>query len=73
MKGAIFPKMFPQVLLGGIKRTFDLNDYKYIVDVARKVGVRFNAVCLCEMDRENVLAKYPRQHNSGKNGIIPGA
>jgi hypothetical protein len=44
----------------GIKRTFDLQDYKYIVDVAKAVGVRIQCLfVLCEMDRENVLAKYP--------------
>jgi len=44
----------------GIKRTFDLNDYKYIVDVAEAVGIRIQCLfVLCEMDRENVLAKYP--------------
>jgi hypothetical protein len=30
----------PGPLRVGIKRTFDLHDYKYIVDVARTVGVR---------------------------------
>ena len=44
----------------GIKRKFDLNDYKYILDVAKAVGVRIQCLfVLGEMDRENVLAKYP--------------
>lgn len=50
----------PGPLRVGIKRTFDLFDYKYIVEVARTVGVRIQCLfVLCEMDRENVLAKYP--------------
>jgi hypothetical protein len=50
----------PGPLRAGIKRTFDLNDYKYIVEVARTVGVRIQCLfVLCEMDRENILAKYP--------------
>ena len=44
----------------GIKRKFDLQDYKYIVKVAEAVGVRIQCLfVLSEMDRENVLAKYP--------------
>jgi len=44
----------------GIKRKFDLNDYKYIVEVAKAAGVRIQCLfVLCEMDRENILAKYP--------------
>jgi len=50
----------PGPVRAGIKRTFDLNDYKCIVDVAKAVGVRIQCLfVLCEMDRENVLAKYP--------------
>lgn len=50
----------PGPIRAGIKRTFDLNDYKCIVDVAKKAGVRIQCLfVLCEMDRENVLAKYP--------------
>jgi hypothetical protein len=50
----------PGPLRVGIKRKFDLNDYKFIVNVAREVGVRVQCLfVLCEMDRENVLAKYP--------------
>jgi len=50
----------PGPIRAGIKRTFDLNDYKYIADVAKEVGVRVQCLfVLCEMDRENVLAKYP--------------
>jgi len=50
----------PGPVRAGIKRTFDLNDYKYIVNVAKEVGARIQCLFnLCEMDRENVLAKYP--------------
>ena len=44
----------------GVKRRFDLNDYKHIVEISRAVGVRIQCLfILSEMDRENVLAKYP--------------
>lgn len=44
----------------GVKRIFDLNDYRYIVQVAEAVNVRIQGLfILSEMDRENVLAKYP--------------
>jgi hypothetical protein len=44
----------------GIKRKFDLNDYIYIVNVAKAINVRIQCLfVLCEMDRYNVLAKYP--------------
>jgi hypothetical protein len=48
----------PGSVRAGIKRTFDLNDYKYIVDVAKAVGVRIQCLfVLCEMDRE-IMAQY---------------
>ncbi len=44
----------------GVKRTFDVNDYRYVVGVAKAAGVRIQGVfILCELDRENVLANYP--------------
>ncbi|WP_224994369.1 hypothetical protein [Cesiribacter sp. SM1] len=44
----------------GVKRKFDLNDYKHIVEVGKKVGARIQCLfILSEMDRENVLAKFP--------------
>ena len=44
----------------GVKRNFDINDYKHIVEVGRAVGVRIQSLfILSEMDRENILAKYP--------------
>ena len=37
-----------------------MNDYKYIVEVGKAVGVRLQCLfILSEMDRENVLVKYP--------------
>ena len=44
----------------GVKRIFDRKDYQAIVDVGKAVGVRVQALfILSEMDRNNVLAKYP--------------
>lgn len=44
----------------GVKRTFDINDYRYIIEVGKAVGVRIQSLfVLGEMDRENALAKYP--------------
>ncbi|MBL0745303.1 hypothetical protein [Chryseolinea lacunae] len=44
----------------GVKRIFDLNDYKHVVAVGKAVGARIQSLfILSEMDRENVLAKYP--------------
>ena len=44
----------------GVKRIFDLADYQYIVDVAKGAGVRIQCLfILSELDRDNVLAKYP--------------
>ena len=43
-----------------VKRNFNLNDYKHIVTVGQAVGARVQCLfILSEMDRENVLAKYP--------------
>ena len=44
----------------GVKRRFDLNDYRHIVEVGKAVGARLQCLfILSEMDRENVLAKFP--------------
>src|SRR5882757_9140009 len=44
----------------GVKRTFDINDYRYIIEVGKAVGARIQCLfVLGEMDRENALAKYP--------------
>jgi hypothetical protein len=45
----------------GVKRIFDLKDYKAIVDVGKAVGARIQCLfILSEMDRENILSKYPQ-------------
>jgi hypothetical protein len=50
----------PGPIRAAVKRSFDLNDYKHIVEVGEKIGVRIQCLfILSEMDRENVLAKYP--------------
>lgn len=44
----------------GVKRTFSREDYEFIIRVAEAVGVRVQCLfVLSEMDRENVLARYP--------------
>jgi hypothetical protein len=44
----------------GIKRKFDLADYRHVVDIAKGAGVRVQGLfVLSELDRENVLSKYP--------------
>jgi hypothetical protein len=52
----------------GIDRKMDLDDYKCIVEVARKSGVRMQGLfILSEMDRENILCKYPTITWMGEN------
>jgi hypothetical protein len=52
----------------GIDRKMDIDDYKCIVEVAKQVGVRIQGLfVLAEMDRENILAKYPTTTWMGKN------
>ncbi|CAN5336308.1 hypothetical protein BH23BAC3_BH23BAC3_02840 [soil metagenome] len=44
----------------GIRRMFDVRDYKPFVEVGEAVGVRFLTLfALAEMDRLNVVANYP--------------
>jgi len=44
----------------GIDRNMDIKDYQAVVEVGRAVGVRIQGLfVLAEMDRENILAKYP--------------
>ena len=44
----------------GVKRNFDLKDYQHIVRVGKAIGARIQCLfILSEMDRENVVAKYP--------------
>ena len=44
----------------GVKRDFDLRDYQYMIHVGKAVGARIQCLfILSEMDRENILAKFP--------------
>jgi hypothetical protein len=44
----------------GVKRTFDIHDYRAIIEVGKAVGARIQSLfILSEMDRNNILAKYP--------------
>lgn len=44
----------------GIRRKFDVRDYRPFAEVGQEVGVRFMALfALAEMDRENIVAEYP--------------
>lgn len=44
----------------GVKRIFDVQDYKHVVEIARAAGVRVQGLfILSELDRQNVLAQYP--------------
>jgi hypothetical protein len=52
----------------GIERKMDINDYKCIVSVAKELNVRLQALFIMgEMDRENVLKKYPTTNPNGVN------
>jgi hypothetical protein len=52
----------------GIDRKMDIDDYKCIVEVAKHVGVRIQGLfVLAEMDRENILAKFPTTTWMGKD------
>ena len=51
----------------GVKRAFEVSDYKYVVDVAKSAGVRLQGLfVLCEMDKSNLLKKYPTTTQYGK-------
>lgn len=50
----------------GIRRDFDVRDYKPIVEVGQELGIRFMSLfILGELDRLNVLAEYPTSNPSG--------
>ncbi len=50
----------------GLKRKMDINDYKCLVDVAKRTGIRFQGLFVMgEMDRENILSKYPTTNEHG--------
>jgi len=45
---------------GGVKRVFGRDDYRHVVEIAQKVGVRVQGLfVLSELDRNNILAGYP--------------
>ena len=44
----------------GVKRIFDLQDYRHVVEIAQAAGVRVQGLfVLSELDRKNILALYP--------------
>jgi len=52
----------------GLNRAMGIDDYKAIVEIASQIPVRLQALfVLGEMDRENVLAKYPTTNPLGKD------
>lgn len=52
----------------GLRRDFDLRDYRPIVEVGEAVSVRFQGLfIMAEMDRMNVCAKYPTTTQTGEN------
>lgn len=52
----------------GIRRNFDVRDYMPIVEIGKKVGVRFKSTfVLAEMDRLNVVATLPHATQAGRN------
>ncbi len=52
----------------GIRRNFDVRDYKPIVEVGEKMGVRFMTLfILGEFDRLNILSEYPTSNPAGNN------
>lgn len=53
-------KSYPGPYRAGVKRIFDVSDYKAVVDVGKALGVRIQGLfVLGELDRDNVLDKYP--------------
>ncbi|MGC1632887.1 MAG: hypothetical protein WA749_12325 [Gelidibacter sp.] len=52
----------------GIRRDFDVRDYKPMVDVGQELGIRFMSLfILGEFDRLNILGEYPTSNPDGKN------
>lgn len=52
----------------GIRRNFDVRDYRPIVEVGKEIGVRFMTLfILGEFDRLNILGEYPTSNPAGKN------
>ena len=52
----------------GIRRDFDVRDYRPMVDVGQKLGMRFMSLfILGEFDRLNILGEYPTSNPDGEN------
>lgn len=52
----------------GIRRDFDVRDYKPIVEVGEALGIRFMTLfILGEFDRLNILREYPTSNPKGAN------
>ena len=52
----------------GIRRDFDVRDYKPFVEVGQELGIRFMSLFIVgELDRLNVLAEYPTSNPQGKD------
>lgn len=50
----------------GLDRKMDISNYKAIVEVCKSVGVRVQGLfVLSEMDRENILSKFPTTTHQG--------
>ena len=44
----------------GVNKHMTINDYMAVVNVGKSVGVRIQGLfVMCEMDRQNICAKYP--------------
>jgi hypothetical protein len=51
----------------GVDRHFNVSDYQIVAEVSKATGVRLQGLfVMCEMDRENVCAKYPTTNMYGK-------
>lgn len=52
----------------GIRRNFDVRDYKPMVEVGQRLGIRFMSLfILGEFDRLNILGEYPTSNPDGEN------
>ncbi|WP_157363704.1 hypothetical protein [Alkaliflexus imshenetskii] len=52
----------------GIRRDFDVRDYKPMVEVGQELGIRFMSLfILGEFDRLNILGEYPTSNPDGEN------
>jgi hypothetical protein len=58
--GDLSRKPTPGPHRAGVKRVLDIRDYQYMVEAGKAVGARIQCLfILSEMDRENILAKFP--------------